>query len=624
MSRIIEILRLIKRILPLLALVVFSTADAIGQKNESVNDSMRISGLIHDFEEKQYEDSAAALQSISLAIEDAQALGELNLLLEALMSRGNFFMMNNALEKAESDMHKALLLTEELPESEMSSDLFNNLGILYYYQGDYRSAVEAHIEAARIAENQNYPRGSARSFNNIGNIYIKLREYQKAHENYLQAYKITAKNDMKGGQGHILGNLGITLMNLEKFDSAASVIRKSLSIHMNMNNQRQVNLNYSNLGRLFYRTGNYDSSNFYYKKYLQLSRQQGNLNNELSAAVNLMDLEMNFDNYDEAQKLLYRYDSSLQEIKSPELKSNYYRIKAALLERKGEFRQSLEAYKKYDSWKDSVEGNELKAKIEALNMEYGAEKTEKELIEKEALLDQRESENTLIIIISLFLIVLTVLIFLLIRQKRENRYQKDSIAAITKAQEKERRWVARDLHDSVGVMLANLKNRLSTYPGIEEEIEMIDTISREVRQISHNMLPGTLNKFGLEAAIRSELEITARSNGLKASFNQIGLNGHLNKDTQVHLFRIAQEAIHNIVKHSQAKNINLSIREDDSSFVMMIEDDGKGFDKLAKANGNGLTNMRTRAEIIRGRLSIDSHPNAGTSIIVELDINDQV
>jgi two-component system NarL family sensor kinase len=160
--------------------------------------------------------------------------------------------------------------------------------------------------------------------------------------------------------------------------------------------------------------------------------------------------------------------------------------------------------KTHEQWQDSTEGKDLRAEVEALNIRYQTEQKEKELLEQKALLAQRENIIIMISLIAVFALILTALVFMLYRQKRENRYQKESIAAITAAQEKERQRVARDLHDSVGVMLANLKNQLSVHKHLKEEMDVLNSISGEVRQISHDMMPGTLKKFGLEAAIRSE------------------------------------------------------------------------------------------------------------------------
>jgi two-component system NarL family sensor kinase len=585
------------------------------------NDSIRIARHIETFQNELYSDTAIAHQSIDSAVLLAIKFNEPRLLLKALNGRSQLYLMRNKQKEAKKDIDRALELQNNRRDWVDFSSTYSNLGLYFFNRAEFESSVEAHISAAKIAEQNDYVLGLARSYNNIGNVYIKLKDYLMAREYYNKAYAIAEEENMKGGMAHVLGNLGIVYTNLGKLDSAIYSIRKSLAIHRAQNNLMQVAYNYSNLGQLFRRLDRTDSARFYYNQYLELSKQQQNDQNVLSAVISLMEIEMQSGNIDRVAQYLSDYDNLFRQNGSMELKSKYYQLKSEVLEHQNDWEMALQARKLHEQWQDSTEGKDLRAEVEALNIRYQTEQKEKELLEQKALLAQRENIIIMISLIAVFALILTALVFMLYRQKRENRYQKESIAAITAAQEKERQRVARDLHDSVGVMLANLKNQLSVHKHLKEEMDVLNSISGEVRQISHDMMPGTLKKFGLEAAIRSELDITSKSTGLQTTFNEIGLNGHLDEEMEVHLYRIVQEAVQNVVKHAGASTLNLSLTRDFDSLNVMIEDDGKGFDTSGmKSQGLGLKNIRTRVALLNGKLSIDSHPSAGTSMIIEIPL----
>jgi two-component system NarL family sensor kinase len=209
---------------------------------------------------------------------------------------------------------------------------------------------------------------------------------------------------------------------------------------------------------------------------------------------------------------------------------------------------------------------------------------------------------------------------------------------IIKAQEAERSRLARELHDGINQMIASVKMRLhkveGSLPGLKpaaREIlgrcdRLLVKVLEENRRIAHNLRPTDLDNLGLSAACTSFCsEVQSRAN-LQVRC-QIDLpSARLPSVTELHLFRIVQEGINNIEKHSRAKTVKLHLRTEHGAVILKIQDDGLGFDsnrsKSSEGHGHGLglSNMRERALSLGGTCEIKSSSGRGTSILVRVPL----
>lgn len=195
------------------------------------------------------------------------------------------------------------------------------------------------------------------------------------------------------------------------------------------------------------------------------------------------------------------------------------------------------------------------------------------------------------------------------------------MAALIEGQEKERARIARDLHDGLGQMLNAIKMNIrllhndtaaaANLPGLLDE-----AIQESVR-ISENLLPSKLRDFDLATCLRSfcaQLHDTTRT---RISFDDLGSHTHMDLTQKVNFYRIAQEAVNNAVKHAQACSISVQLAEANGYVRLSVEDDGRGMRPGLKRK-SGLSNMRERAEIMGGKLTVESDPKRGTMVIVEV------
>ncbi len=207
--------------------------------------------------------------------------------------------------------------------------------------------------------------------------------------------------------------------------------------------------------------------------------------------------------------------------------------------------------------------------------------------------------------------------------------------SLVTAQEDERLRLARELHDQTGQTLTNLLIRLKTIerksgqPAIKEELgeaqHIVSNTIEQVRDISYSLRPPVLEEFGLAAAIQDMTADLADRTDIKVHFN-CDLESNIKPETEMMLYRIVQEGLTNIVRHSEASNVTVGLREQQQTFYLKIEDDGKGFDPATitvdgESKRLGLLSMNERAELIGGRLNMYSSPGQGTTIEVYVPIH---
>ena len=281
-----------------------------------------------------------------------------------------------------------------------------------------------------------------------------------------------------------------------------------------------------------------------------------------------------------------------------------------------------------------------------MEVKYQTEKKSLELAKKKAELEASNRRNFIknMVIVSIIIVALLVGLLVISNYRRKQiklkaeaaaelaRQQELRSKAVIEAEEKERQRIAQDLHDGVGQILSAAKLNLSGLESklklqdVEQKVllsnalELVHDSIKEVRVVSHNMMPNTLIKLGLASAIR---EFISKMNAsyMKIDLEIIGLNERLDSNTEAILYRVVQEIISNIVKHAQAKRVGIQLVRHENELTIIVEDNGVGFDKTIQFEGIGLKNITSRVQFLNGHVEFDSTPGQGTTVVVEVPLN---
>ena len=497
--------------------------------------------------------------------------------------------------------------------------------------GEFYSSLQT-AEAAKNAEQQFKAR------NNIGWAHMELEQFEKAIGNFKECFVIMKANGIPDKYGTIYNNLASCYGSLDQIDSVYKYAQSGIRIAEQNSDYAALANGYSILATFEAKEKKYADALKHFEKAVEVRGKSGDpffIVSDLAEISELQSLTGNttegISNGEKALALARTngIDAKLQLIYSA-LAHNY--------EQAGRFREATDMYKKMDALKDSLYNDASPKALAEIQTKY-------ETVKKEQLIEKQQNRIQLqryVFIASIVAFVLTGLLIWSLYRRRQLRKearmqaelrteQENAARAVLEAEEKERQRIARDLHDGVGQMMSAAKMNLSAFEAeaqlkdpeqqlsLEKIIGLVDDSCREVRSVSHTMMPDVLLKKGLDAALR---DFTGKvgSGSLQIGLYTEGIDEDLPMNTAMILYRVLQEAVNNVIKHAQASRLDISVVRDAEGIHATIEDNGIGFDVTdpAYTEGMGLKNIRTRVSFLKGTVDVDSAKGRGTVIAVEI------
>ncbi|WP_339700714.1 ATP-binding protein [uncultured Roseivirga sp.] len=524
--------------------------------------------------------------------------------------------------KAESKYDSALVIFNFLKNrAELENDTLNiirsNLGIgaVLFLLKETDVARDYYRKLILMAKSINDSSYINKGFYGIGGTYQIDGNLDSAfyyYENTLPYF--IGKNQYKDA-GLILANLASIYYSRGELDLSIETSLKSSEFAKMADSPQLEGSNLRMLGMIHRVKKEYDESQKYYFNAYRIADANNFLKDKGDALYGLIKLNRDQEDYDKVIRYYENYISVLEDI--------YL---------KGENDQILDLKEKY--------------KTASLKLENERQKN---------FAFQQRKYKTITLIVSITLVVAAFIIIYVIDQRRKNikalaekneeinRQQIDellqkqeiaSLQGVLEGQETERRRVAIDLHDRLGGILSMVKLHFSVvteslskddqaHAKFMKASDLLDQATGEVRSISHNLLSGVLMKFGLVPALEDLKDKISQTGKLKVTLYSNELNNVLSAEQELQLYRIVQELISNILKHSQAKEANIQLTKGDESVNLIVEDDGIGFDLKAvnKKTGIGLSNLKARVAKLNGNFHIDSGRGAGTTISIDIPIH---
>ena len=212
--------------------------------------------------------------------------------------------------------------------------------------------------------------------------------------------------------------------------------------------------------------------------------------------------------------------------------------------------------------------------------------------------------------------------------------QASQLRLMVATQEEERKRISLELHDDVGIKLSAMRLFLSSiceksFGSGQEDIhqlaqnseDLIGEVMQDVRQLLRDLSPALLEEFGYLTAVEGLVDKINETKMTRFELTTFGLEKRLQKEHELSLYRMTQELINNVLKHAGAGHASLIAGRRDGQLILMIEDDGMGFDSRIQKEGYGLHHLAARANLLGGNLHIDSTPGKGTSVSINIPYN---
>ncbi len=527
-----------------------------------------------------------------------------------------------------------------------------DFGATYANMNEPELAQKYYGESIRIQKESYDEKGLATNYFNSAFLFIDVQEWPQAYQ-YLKECDVISRKT----------NIGwITIINRSRLAAVCAKLNKISEAKILLNETEKLlpkavyDLEkvyfYNAKGELEYELKNFKQALKYHQKSFELANTWAD---PYYIADELIALGDSYQKLNQQDSTLKYYQEAL---KVSEAKEYMPKIRLVLknmaefYEQTGNYKMANEYRKKWAIFNEKFIKKQNQNRIQLNEARFrSAQKQEKiNTLEQENQIRELQLKQKNYILIWLIISVLSVslLAFLyfknykkekLLAQKNneiqqqkirelEQEKQLISMNSILKGQEEERSRMAKDLHDGLGSMLSGIKLNLSAMHqnfiihssdvfSFEKALTQLDSAISEMRRVAHNMMPEALLKFGLHEAIQDYCDSINQNGTLKMQFTTIGESKSLDATVQKVLYRIFQELTNNAIKHAAAKTIFIQMSHHEKGITLTVEDDGKGFD-TSKTNGAGLQNVKSRVDYLKGTLHIDTSPDNGTSITVEI------
>jgi len=585
-------------------------------------------------------------------------LGSLFILRIFFLSTPSFAQHNSLLDSAKlifrANPEKAQqILTQVKAEANTAKDYYALvnadiiLGNIAYFRGIHDQALQIYMVALSNAEKANRHDLIAGVCNEIGTLLKKNKSLKEALAYYTRSLKEASMAKNNSLIANAYNNIGLVYEEKGEYKKALSQYQFSLVGYRKVKEKLGESYSLEYIGYVYFLMKNYTPAIENLEKSLALRKE---IKDNYGIAICLIELTEVYRAKGDLSKAIAYGKQAIafsKGINYPDMLQNGYLLLSKIYEDNRKYDAAYLAHKSYVSVKDSIFNATKSKQISELQTKYETEKKQQQIaiLNKENTIQKLQlSQRDLMImaigaafISSLFI---GYLIYNRYRLKQEARLNKEVILqqdlatkAVLSAEENERQRISGELHDGLGQMFSAVKMNLSAMADhiqfedshgetmFQKTLALVDESCKEVRVISHQMAPNIVLKSGLATAVRDFID-KIDSRKLKVNLSTFGLKERLDPNVEMVLYRVIQEAVNNVIKHAEANILDIQLSKDEEGINAMIEDNGKGFDSsaLAKFEGIGLKNIRSRVEYLKGQVDFSSTQGAGTLVAIYIPL----
>lgn len=584
-----------------------------------------------------------------IQLELAQKISNQKYIAQANNDLGIIFLKKSKFNKALEYNKIALAIRLKLKSDLDVASSHSKISYCYHEMGNYLNSLDAALKALSIYVRLKNKIYEAYTLNNICSINCNLKNYTNLRKYAQQSYTIAIQFKDKRGEAIALNYFAAACNGEGKFDEAIKKQTLALKLFQEIGDSSAMSAAYNNIGLFYHLNSNYKEAIPNFILAINIAEKTHDINSEALDNNNIANTYLNLKEYTLCEKHLKKAQqlSSLQSL--TDLLKMVYKSFGDLYSKTNRGEKAIQYFNRFTQLQDSLYSIETAKQFSEMNVKYETEKKENEnkILLNENELKTMQLSKSFIIQLSLIIgiIMICVVFYLLnMRSKLKHRQFLDAellkqqtlrSKAVIEAEEKERIRIARELHDGIGQQLSAAKLNLSGLQDsiktnkpeeiimIQNALDLLDESVKEVRAVSHNMVPNSLIKSGLVSAVREFISKISSSGNLKINLEIVGLNNRLENTVENILFRVLQEAVNNIIKHSKATEVSIQFIKHERELTILIEDNGVGFvltEKLNEAEGIGLKNIQSRVAFLNGEVIFDSFPGKGTTLTIEVPL----
>ena len=562
----------------------------------------------------------------------------------------------NRQEEAIAMYLQAIAIAKKANLQKQVANICNNMAILYNSIGDQSASLDYYLKAAAIYEQIKDSSSMSFIYGNIAGVYNDLKEFNNGYLYSLKGISLCRRLHTTHGLGSGMVNLSSSLISLKRYDTALVVLyqnkelaREEMNKTQEVNVLANINYAYAGLGKFSLIKANADEM-------MSLSEPIDYKEGICYALVGLAEYWSHQKMFTLAIHYADKAISTAGKTKLITTLRDAYQEAGNIEVAMG----NITRYHYYDDLRDSIDevlySDKIVKNTQELDAKYSLNKKQTEIddLNKEREIQQLtiKQRSTMNWALSSLVLVTALIGFLYNRNYRQKKrllqantlLQQQRIAELEKERQLlaargvlqgqigERTRLAKDLHDGLGSILSSAKYSFSsmkdnliitpvTAAAFERSMGMLDHSISELRRIAHNMMPEALVKFGLDSALRDFCNSVDQSGALQLTYQSFDIEeSSISALTAGAVYRIIQELVNNILRHANATTALVQLVRKDGTLSITVEDNGKGFNTsiLQTSNGTGYLNLRNRVEYLNGTIDIQTAPDKGTSVNIEI------
>lgn len=550
------------------------------------------------------------------------------------LTKGIYSSIAGSPDSAVYYMEKAATIARPIQDTELLLKIQSSLGKAYISVGQAENALKNLFEVLSILNDYPDSETEMKARINITWAYLELKRYEDCVSfGRSSGYHSESKNEWM--IPYLYNNIAAAYGALHKVDSAKYFVEKSIPIAKANKDYHILANGYFILGNIYSNAKSYQLAIEQFEKARPYREKVGNPLFVVSDLYVLSDLYRKSGDYKNGIQVGLE---ALQIAEANHLQLKFegvYQALAGNYEGLNDYKNASKYYSLLSAAKDSTYKHATAEALAELQSKYDAEKKNRQIsdLSKSNQLQAATIERNYLLIIGLFLVILLLAIVfyiwrhlqkqkqLAVLQEQKMRLREAQINAVIESQEKERRRFASDLHDGMGQLIAALQLSIQSFKTQSTDLEkkhatlklsedLLHEVHNEIRNIAFNLMPPVLIKEGLIEATHELARKANKTTQLQVHVSAFGITNRLSEVVEVSIYRILQELLTNIMKHSNASEATIAFTADSTELIVTIEDNGDGYDlvKFKNSEGNGWRNIKSRIDLIKGELEIDTKP----------------